>query len=87
MITSSHVWGCMDEMLKPPLDAATRESLERIAHPLDKSVLALFSIEGESTREDETLALVKAFERITHKQARARCLAFVYAQAASRAND
>ena len=36
-------------------------------------------------REVETLALIRAFERITDRQARARCIAFVNAQAEEKA--
>ena len=40
-----------------------------------------FDETGSTTREAETLALVKAFERITDPQARTRCIAFIIAEA------
>ena len=60
---------------------ATRENLERIARSLDQPVSAFFDETGSTTREAETLALVKAFERILDHQARTRCLAFIIAEA------
>lgn len=72
----------MDDMTKQPRTAnAARESLERIARALDRPVSALFDANDSPTRETETLALVKAFERIADSQARARCIAFVAAEA------
>ena len=72
----------MDDMPKQHRSASVaRESLERIARSLDRSLSSFFDARGEMTREAETLALVTAFERIADSQARARCLAFVTAEA------
>ena len=60
---------------------ATRENLERIARSLDQPVSVFFDETVSTTREAETLALVKAFERITDHQARTRCIAFILAEA------
>jgi hypothetical protein len=49
-----------------------RESLERIARALDQPVSALYDADVQTAHEAETLALVKAFERIPDSQARAR---------------
>ena len=61
-----------------------RESLGRIARALDRPVSALYDAGVEPTREAETLALVKAFDLITDRQARARCIAFLNAEAERR---
>ena len=69
-------------MSKAPRDLITvRESLERIARSLGQPVTALFDGDGSAMRELETLTLVRAFKRITDRQARARCLAFVISEA------
>ncbi|WP_210246744.1 hypothetical protein, partial [Methylobacterium sp. WL119] len=69
-------------MPQQPRDLAdVRESLERIARALDQPVVALFDAEELNARTAETLALTRAFDTIDDRQARARCLAFVTAEA------
>lgn len=81
-----HVAWAVISMSKAPRDLTTvRESLERIARSLGQPVTALFDGDGSAMREVETLALIRAFERITDRQARARCIAFVNAQAEEKA--
>ncbi|MCJ2007569.1 hypothetical protein [Methylobacterium sp. J-092] len=58
-----------------------RASLERIAQTLDEPVSTFFTGGEPESREVETLALVRAFDRIRDPQARARCLTFVTAEA------
>ena len=57
-----------------------RDNLERIARSLNQPVSALFDEGGSALRETETLALVRAFDLLTDRQARARCIAFVSAE-------
>lgn len=69
-------------MSKIPRDPATvRDSLELIASALKQPVAALFDEGGSALRETETLVLVRAFESITDRPARARCVAFIEAEA------
>lgn len=69
-------------MSRQPRDLADiRESLERIARALDQPVVALFDAEELNARAAETLTLTRAFDTIDDRQARARCLAFVTAEA------
>lgn len=58
-----------------------RESLERIARALDQPVAVLLNAENLDARVVEALALARAFDAIGDRQARARCLAFVTAEA------
>ena len=58
-----------------------RERLERVARSLDRPVSAFFDADVATTREAETLALVRVFDLIADQQTRARCIAFVSAQA------
>lgn len=70
-------------MTETPRDlTAIRESLERIARSLGQPVSAFFDEQGTPTRDAETLVLLKAFDLISDRQARARCIAFVDAEAA-----
>ena len=64
-----------------PGPTIVRESLERVARSLDRPVAAFFDADVATTREAETLALVRAFDLITDQQIRARCIAFLRSQA------
>ena len=75
-------------MEKTPRDSIiVRESLERIARSLDQPVSAFFEGGGSAKRETETLALVRAFDLITDREVRARCIAFISAEADGKAGD
>lgn len=69
-------------MKKPGVhESIARASLERIARTLDEPVTTFFAPGEHESRDAETLALVRAFDRIKDPQARARCLSFVTAEA------
>ena len=75
----------MGGMSKAPRDPATvRASLEQIARALKHPVSALFDENGSALREAEALALMRAFDAITDRPTRARCIAFVEAERATR---
>lgn len=58
-----------------------RASLERIAQTLDKPLSSFFTSSEHESRHAETLAIVRAFDRIKNPQVRARCLLYVTAEA------
>ncbi|TXN02795.1 hypothetical protein FV222_09180 [Methylobacterium sp. WL103] len=66
---------------KPRELKITSENLERIARALDQNVSVFYVTEYQTTREGEMLALVTDFDRITDSQVRAKCIAFVKAEA------
>ena len=58
-----------------------RTSLERIARTLDEPLSSFFTPNEHESRHAETLAIVRAFDRIKDPQVRARCLLYVTAEA------
>lgn len=69
-------------MKKPDVNqSVARASLERIARTLDEPVSTFFMPSEHESRDAETLAIVRAFDRIKDPKARARCLSFVTAEA------
>lgn len=61
--------------------SVARASLERIARTLDEPVRTFFAAGDHESRDAETLAIIRAFDRVKDPQARVRCLTFVMAEA------
>ncbi|MCJ2041670.1 hypothetical protein MKK70_23345 [Methylobacterium sp. E-041] len=69
-------------MTKAPVDQSDLKArLERIAHELGLTIGDLYGPADPHSRHSETRALVEAFDRIIAIEARARCIAFVTAEA------